>query len=58
MQRTVRLRALPNSPHPPYGLFVDPHRSRHTWWAVDSRALAGLVAVVGSLAAVLSVAAR
>ncbi len=58
MQRSVHLRAAPRTPHPPYGLFVDPHHGRHTWWAVDSRTLVGLVTAVASLIAVLNVAAR
>ncbi len=58
MHQSVRLRAVPDSPHPPYGLYVDPHRGTHAWWAVDSRTLVGLVTVVGSLAAFLNIAAR
>ncbi len=58
MRRTIRLRAAPNTPHPPYGLFVDPHRGTHAWWAVDSRALVALFTLLGSLVAVVNIAAR
>lgn len=58
MRRTLHLRTAPRPVHPPYGLFLDPHRASHTWWAVDSRTLLGLITVLGALTAALTVVAR
>lgn len=58
IQRQVRLRTLPHVAHPPYGLFIDPHRGRHNWWAVDPRMLLGLTTVLASLSVALTIAAR
>jgi hypothetical protein len=35
--------------HPPYGLFLDPHRGQHNWTAASSRLLVALLAVVASI---------
>ena len=44
--------------HPPYGLFLDPHRGRHTWTAVNAYVLVGLMLVVGGLSLVLTFLTR
>ena len=44
--------------HPPYGLFLDPHRGRHTWTAVNAYVLLGLMLVVGALSVVLTFLTR
>jgi hypothetical protein len=38
--------------HPPYGLFLDPHRGQHTWTAASARVL---LAILALLAAVLAI---
>ena len=35
--------------HPPYGLFLDPHRGQHNWTAASSRVLLGIVTVLCSV---------
>ena len=35
--------------HPPYGLFLDPHRGQHNWTAASSRMLIGIVTIAGSV---------
>jgi hypothetical protein len=35
--------------HPPYGLFLDPHRGQHNWTAASQRVLLGIVTVLGSV---------
>lgn len=57
-RQTVYLRARPQTAHPPYGLFGDPHRGTHTWWAVDSRAILGFATIIGALGAMFSLLAR
>jgi hypothetical protein len=29
--------------HPPYGLYLDPHRGQHNWTAASTRVLLGLL---------------
>ena len=58
LHESIRLRARPAAQHPPYGLYADPHRGRHAWWAVDSRALIGVTSVLGCLGMVITLAAR
>ncbi len=58
MRRNVRLRTLPLSPHPPYGLFVDPHAGTHSWFLVDSRVLVAMLGILAGVIAVLNGAAR
>lgn len=58
MRQTVRLRSTPTHNHPPYGLFVDPHPGAHAWWAVDPRMVVSLAAILSSIGAFLSIAAR
>jgi hypothetical protein len=58
LNEVIRLRATPAPRHPPYGLYDEPHRGRHTWWAVDARTLIGLTSVIGCLGMVLTLAAR
>jgi hypothetical protein len=55
---SIRLRATPTPPHPPYGLYADPHGGRHAWWAVDSRAIIGLTSVLGCVGMLITLAAR
>lgn len=43
--------------HPPYGLFIDPHGSRHNWALVEPRVLLGITAL-GAIAVSLLAAAR
>jgi len=33
--------------HPPYGLYLDPHKGRHHWTAVNPVLLLGIVTIVG-----------
>jgi hypothetical protein len=35
--------------HPPYGLYLDPHRGQHTWTAAGSRLLLAILGLVGSI---------
>jgi hypothetical protein len=35
--------------HPPYGLFLDPHRGQHNWTAASTRVLLGMVTLLGSI---------
>jgi hypothetical protein len=35
--------------HPPYGLFLDPHRGQHNWTAASTRTLLSVVTVLGSV---------
>jgi hypothetical protein len=42
--------------HPPYGLFLDPHRGQHNWTAASSRVLLGFVAALGSVLIVIAFA--
>ena len=35
--------------HPPYGLFLDPHRGQHNWTAASSRMLLSLLTLIGAL---------
>jgi hypothetical protein len=35
--------------HPPYGLYLDPHRGQHNWTAASSRVLLGLVTLIGAI---------
>lgn len=58
MRQSVRPRTESSAPHPPYGLYPDPHAGMHDWWAVDARTLLGLVTVLASLGAVLTLAGR
>lgn len=58
MHTSVRLRTAPDHPHPPYGLFPDPHGRSHAWWALDARALLVVASALATLGAVLSVTAR
>jgi hypothetical protein len=44
--------------HPPYGLFLDPHRGRHMWTAVNAYVLLGLLLVLGAMSVLLSFLAR
>jgi hypothetical protein len=32
--------------HPPYGLFLDPHRGQHNWTAASSRLFLSVLAVI------------
>jgi hypothetical protein len=45
---TLYRRDRPTS-HPPYGLFLDPHRGQHNWTAASSLLLLALLAVLGSI---------
>ncbi len=53
-RQTIYLRETPAPAHPPYGLFDDPHRGLHAWWAIDSRTVIGLATLLGALGAILS----
>ena len=56
---SIRLRTPPVlNPHPPYGLFVDPHRGRHAWWAVDGRVVLGVLSALAGVAAALNIVAH
>jgi hypothetical protein len=35
--------------HPPYGLYLDPHRGQHTWTAASSRVMLALLGLIGSI---------
>ena len=35
--------------HPPYGLFLDPHRGQHNWTAASTRLMLALLVVIGSI---------
>ena len=58
MHSSVRLRTAPDHPHPPFGLYPDPHGRSHTWWALDARAVLALATTLAGLGAVLSFASR
>ncbi len=60
MRRSIDLRvnAPTTSPHPPYGLFPDPHTRGHAWWAVDTRALLGFTALIAALGTTVSIIAH
>jgi hypothetical protein len=40
--------------HPPYGLYLDPHKGRHHWTAVNPAVLLGLVTVIGGAGALFT----
>jgi hypothetical protein len=40
--------------HPPYGLFLDPHRGQHSWTAASSRVLLGIIGLIGSILIVIT----
>lgn len=40
--------------HPPYGLFLDPHRGQHMWTAFSSRLVLGALGLIGSVAIVVT----
>ena len=40
--------------HPPYGLFLDPHKGRHHWTAVNPYLLLGLVSIIGGVGALVT----
>lgn len=35
--------------HPPYGLFLDPHRGQHNWTAASARLLLAVVVIIASI---------
>jgi hypothetical protein len=35
--------------HPPYGLYLDPHRGRHNWTAASKYVLLALLAIAAGL---------
>jgi hypothetical protein len=47
-----RQEALTN--HPPYGLFLDPHKGQHNWTAASSRVVLALGAVFGGVLIVVA----
>lgn len=40
--------------HPPYGLFLDPHKGQHHWTAVNPYVLLGLVTIIGGAGALVT----
>ena len=40
--------------HPPYGLFLDPHRGQHNWTAASTRVVFGILAILASAVAVFA----
>jgi hypothetical protein len=41
--------------HPPYGLFLDPHRGQHHWTAASSPILFGVATLFGIVASIVIV---
>jgi hypothetical protein len=40
--------------HPPYGLYLDPHRGQHNWTAASSRMLLGVLTLLVSILLVIA----
>jgi hypothetical protein len=40
--------------HPPYGLYLDPHRGEHNWTVASTRVVLGFVTVIGSIMIVVA----
>jgi hypothetical protein len=40
--------------HPPYGLYLDPHRGQHNWTAASTRMLLVIVVALGSFLLVVA----
>jgi hypothetical protein len=40
--------------HPPYGLYLDPHRGQHNWTAASSRMFLAVVTVIVSILLVVA----
>ena len=53
MPPTTSYRQASISKHPPYGLFLDPHKGRHYWTAVNPYLLFGVVSIIGGAGALL-----
>ncbi|HLZ29988.1 MAG TPA: hypothetical protein VKV73_21920 [Chloroflexota bacterium] len=54
MHPTTSYRQGAAEKHPPYGLYLDPHKGQHHWTAVNPYLLLGLVSIVGGLGALLT----
>ncbi|MGI9147884.1 MAG: hypothetical protein ACR2IK_15255 [Chloroflexota bacterium] len=54
MHPTTSYRQVSTSKHPPYGLFLDPHKGRHHWTAVNPYLLLGMVSIIGGTGALLA----
>ncbi len=54
MHPTTSYRQAATLKHPPYGLFLDPHRGRHHWTAVNPYLLLGTVSIIGGAGALLT----
>jgi hypothetical protein len=53
---SYRQTSLPK--HPPYGLYLDPHKGRHHWTAVNPILLMGVVAIIGGAGALFTLIAH
>ncbi len=58
MQPTPSYRQASILKHPPYGLFLDPHKGRHHWTAVNPHLLLGMVSIIGGAGALLALISR
>ena len=54
MHPTTSYRQAAVGKHPPYGLFLDPHKGRHHWTAVNPFLLLGFVTIIGGVGALLT----
>jgi hypothetical protein len=54
MHPTISYRQASTSKHPPYGLYLDPHKGRHHWTAVNPYLLLGMVSIIGGAGALLT----
>ena len=54
MHPTTSYRQAAIAKHPPSGLYLDPHKGRHHWTAVNPYLLLGVVSIIGGLGALLT----
>jgi hypothetical protein len=44
--------------HPPYGLYLDPHRGQHNWTAASTRVILALVTLTCSFLLLVAIGPR
>jgi hypothetical protein len=56
---TTSSRHVPSiAKHPPYGLFLDPHRGSHSFTAVNPYLLVGILTIFGGLCGLVALLVR